>query len=81
MPTLKKRSGKTTITLYAQEERQIQGAIETLKFIELNGDGHLGSNAGVLSSGLGAILTMLPKKQSLVEALEESETEGDKPPY
>lgn len=38
MPTLKKRSGKTTITLYAQEERQIQGAIETLRFVELNSD-------------------------------------------
>lgn len=73
MPTLKKRSGKTTMTLYAQEERQIQGTIETLRFIEVNADGPLGSTAGVMSSGLSALLTMLPKKQTAVEALEESE--------
>lgn len=59
MPTLKKRSGKTTITLYAQEERQIRGAIESLSFAELNDKGPLGTNGGVLASGLAAWLKML----------------------
>lgn len=84
MPTLKKRSGKTTITLYANERRQIEGAFETLRFIENNAaEGPLQSNCGVLSSGLHAVLHMLDhqgdKKQQ--EAIEADSKEVAEMPY
>lgn len=78
MPTVKKRSGKSTITLYAAEERQIRGAIETMRFIELNDqDGRLGSNAGVISSGLAAVLLMLDAKAIQASAAEEGDREAN----
>lgn len=67
MPTLKKRSGKTTITLYAQEVRQIQGAIETFKFVETNDRSQVGRDAGIAAQ----------KMAEALRGLKPAETQGE----
>lgn len=71
MPTLKKRSGKTTITLYASEERQIVGSIDTYKFAETNGDERLKAAGKELAERAVAFLKMLepPAKEKQGELI------------
>src|SRR6185503_12236892 len=74
MPGIKKRAGKTTFTIYAAEARQFRGVIDILNFVELNHDKDdmLCGNAGVLASGLAAILDKLEKPpKSSVEIVAE----------
>lgn len=70
MPGIKKRAGKTTFTIYAAEARQFRGVIDILNFVELNHDKDdmLCGNAGVLASGLAAILDRLEKPKPKEES-------------
>lgn len=62
MPMLKKRSGKATITLYADEQRDIQGTIEVMNFLKVNAGDPIKSKASELSAGLNAVMQIMATK-------------------